>query len=95
LGIGEIARSPAVSRLFLLLDRDPKLVSFQTLYIKLQSEAVVTLLLKSLDEDEFSTSRTAELANDSVQYTEFLSEIACNGPASFAGAFGTVAGGSF
>jgi hypothetical protein len=57
----------AVSRLFLLLDRDPKLISFQTLYIKLQSEAVVTLLLKRLDEDDFSTSRTAELANDAVQ----------------------------
>jgi hypothetical protein len=57
----------AVSRLSLLLDRDPKLVSFQTLYAKLRSEAVVTLLLKRLDENEFSTSRTAELANDAVQ----------------------------
>ena len=50
-----------------LLDRDPRLVSFQTLYNKLQSEVVVALLLKKLDEDEFSTSRTAELANDAVQ----------------------------
>jgi hypothetical protein len=57
----------AVSRLSLLLDRDPKLVSFQTLYAKLRSETVVTLLLKRLDEDEFSTSRTAELAGDAVQ----------------------------
>jgi hypothetical protein len=57
----------AVSRLSLLLDRDPKLVSFQTLYTKLQSETVVTLLLKRLDDNEFSISRTAELAKDSVQ----------------------------
>jgi hypothetical protein len=57
----------AVSRLSLLLDRDPKLVSFQTLYAKLRSETAVTLLLKRLDEDEFSTSRTAELAGDAVQ----------------------------
>jgi hypothetical protein len=53
-----------VSRLSLLLDRDPKLVSFQTLYTKLQSETVVTLLLKRLDDNEFSISRTAELAKD-------------------------------
>jgi len=46
------------------LDRDPKLVSFQTLYTKLQSETVVTLLLKRLDDNEFSISRTAELAKD-------------------------------
>ena len=57
----------AVSRLFLLLDRNPKLVSFQTLYSKLQSEAVVTLLLKRLDEDEFSTCRNAELTNDAIR----------------------------
>jgi hypothetical protein len=57
----------AVSRLSLLLDRDQKVVSFQTLYAKLRSETVVTLLLKRLDEDEFSTSRTAELAKDAVQ----------------------------
>ena len=56
-----------MSRLSLLLDRDPKLVSFQTLYTKLQSETVVTLLLKRLDDNEFSISRTAELAKDSVQ----------------------------
>ena len=53
-----------MSRLSLLLDRDPKLVSFQTLYTKLQSETVVTLLLKRLDDNEFSISRTAELAKD-------------------------------
>jgi hypothetical protein len=57
----------AVSRLSLLLDRDRKVVSFQTLYAKLRSETVVTLLLKRLDEDAFSTSRTVELANDAVQ----------------------------
>lgn len=57
----------AVTRLSLLLDRDPKLVSFQTLYIKLQTDAVVTSLLKRLDEDEFSTASAAERANDAVQ----------------------------
>lgn len=57
----------AVSRLSLLLDRDPKLVSFQTLYTKLQSEAVVALLLNKLDEEEFSGCRTTEVANDAVQ----------------------------
>jgi hypothetical protein len=58
----------AVSRLFLLLDRDPKLVSFQTVYTKLQSEAVVDVLLKGLDEDQFSPSwDRAELAKDAIQ----------------------------
>jgi hypothetical protein len=57
----------AVTRLALLLDRDPKLVSFQTLYTKLQTDAVVTSLLKRLDEDEFSTSSATERANDAVQ----------------------------
>jgi hypothetical protein len=58
----------AVSRLFLLLDSNPKLVSFQTLYTKLQSEIVVDSLLERLDEDEFSAiTGAAELANDAVQ----------------------------
>jgi len=56
-----------VTRLSLLLDRNSRQVSFQTLYHKLQSETVVASLLKKLDEGEFSTSRTAELANDAVQ----------------------------
>jgi hypothetical protein len=47
----------AVTRLVLLLDRDPKQVSFQTLYSRLQSEAVVTALLERVD-DEFSTPST-------------------------------------
>jgi hypothetical protein len=55
----------AVSRLFLLLDRDPKLVSFQTLYTKLKSETVMTLLLKKLDEDDFLDR--AEIVKDAVQ----------------------------
>src|ERR1017187_5329318 len=38
----------AVSRLFLLLDRNPSQVSFQTIYTKLQSEAVVATLLERL-----------------------------------------------
>src|SRR5258706_15319702 len=54
----------AVRRLSLLLDRDPKLISFQTLYTKLQSEAVVPSLLKKLDEDEFSTPWTVQAAGD-------------------------------
>jgi hypothetical protein len=56
-----------VSRLSLLLDRDPKQVSFQTLYTRLQSDAVVTSLLKRLDENESSTSETAEIASDAIQ----------------------------
>ena len=56
-----------VTRLVLLLDSDRRLVSFQTLYRKLQSETVVASILKKLDEDEFSTSRTVELANDAIQ----------------------------
>ena len=55
----------AVSRLFLLLDRNPSQVSFQTIYTKLQSEAVVATLLERLD--EFSTSSAVDLANDAVQ----------------------------
>jgi hypothetical protein len=56
-----------VTRLSLLLDRNSRQVSFQTLYHKLKSETVVAPLLKKLDEDEISTSRTVELANDAVQ----------------------------
>jgi hypothetical protein len=53
-----------VTRLFLLLDRNPKQVSFQTLYTRLKSEAVVSLLLERLDEAELWTS---DLANETIQ----------------------------
>jgi hypothetical protein len=56
-----------VTRLVLLLDSDRSLVSFQTLYRKLQSETVVAQLLMQLDEDEFSTSRTLELAKHAIE----------------------------
>jgi hypothetical protein len=39
----------AVTRLFLLLDRNPNQVSFQTIYARLQSDTVMTLLLTNLD----------------------------------------------
>lgn len=57
----------AVSRLFLLLDRDPKLVSFQTLYQKLQSDAVVDAVVGTLDEGDFSTCKRAELVKDAIK----------------------------
>jgi hypothetical protein len=42
-------------------------VSFQTLYHKLKSETVAASILEELDDNEFSTSRTIELANDAIQ----------------------------
>jgi hypothetical protein len=56
-----------VTRLSLLLDSNSKQVSFQTLYHKLQSETVAASLLKHLDDNEFSTARALELANDAIQ----------------------------
>jgi hypothetical protein len=57
----------AVTRLFLLLDRNPNQVSFQTLYTRLQSDAVVMLLLSSLDEGPFWTISDTEHVQHSVQ----------------------------
>ena len=56
-----------MTRLSLLLDSNSKQVSFQTLYHKLQSEPVAASLLKELDDNEISTARTVELANDAIQ----------------------------
>jgi hypothetical protein len=56
-----------VTRLSLLLDSNLNQVSFQTLYHKLKSETVAASLLKELDDNEFSTCRTIELANDAIQ----------------------------
>jgi hypothetical protein len=59
----------AVTRLFLLLDRNPNQVSFQTVYTRLQSGAVVTLLLTSLDEGSFWTP--AILNTSSILFNVF------------------------
>jgi hypothetical protein len=56
-----------VTRLSLLLDSNLSQVSFQTLYHKLKSETVAASILKELDDNEFSTSRTIELAKDAIQ----------------------------
>ena len=57
----------AVTRLCLLLDRNPNHVSFQTLYARLLSDAVVTLLLTKFDEDSFWTLSDTEHVQHSVQ----------------------------
>jgi hypothetical protein len=57
----------AVTRLSLLLDGNRNQVSFQTLYARLQSDAVVTLLLATLNENSFWTASDAEHVQDSVQ----------------------------
>jgi hypothetical protein len=57
----------AVSRLSLLLDRDPSLVSFQPIYTKLQSDATVTLLVEVISEDSIFPSSVAAEAREAIK----------------------------
>jgi len=57
----------AVTRLSLLLDGNRNQISFQTLYARLQSDEVVTLLLATLNENSFWTASDAGQVQDSVQ----------------------------
>ena len=56
-----------VSRLALLLDADPKLVSFQSIYARLKCDVTVMLLIERLEADALIPNAAAENAEYSIR----------------------------
>ena len=56
-----------VSRLVLLLDADPKMVSLQSIYSRLKSDATVRILIEHLKDNSLAPETTAENAEHSIR----------------------------
>ena len=66
-GYRENCSFTAVTRLAVLLDSDPKQISFQTLYRRLQSDTLVTAILADIDGAMLSTGAAVENARYAIE----------------------------